>query len=79
MGENKKLWIGIGVIVGALLLLVTCACCIVGGVAVWFYARPTPYTPTPPPILLPITPVSPVTPVSPDLPPTISAPLPDEA
>lgn len=79
MGENKKLWIWIGVIVVVLLLLATCTCCIAGGLMYWFSARPAPYTPTPPPISLPITPVSPVTPVSPGLPPTISAPLPDEA
>ena len=79
MDENQKLWIGIGVIVAVLLLLVSCACCVTGGLALWFTARPVPYTPTPPPILLPITPVSPVTPVSPDLPPTVSALIPDEA
>ncbi|MGC9395266.1 MAG: hypothetical protein ACP5J4_10465 [Anaerolineae bacterium] len=79
MEENRKLWIWIGVIVAVVLLLGTCTCCVTGGLALLFYARPAPYTPTPPPITVPITPVSPVTPVSPDLPPTVSAPLPDEA
>ena len=77
MGENKKLWIGI--IVAVVLLLVACTCCLAGGIAVYLFGQTPRYTPTPPPISLPITPVSPVTPVSPDLPPTISAPLPDEA
>ncbi|MFN2284036.1 MAG: hypothetical protein ACK2UQ_06415 [Anaerolineae bacterium] len=79
MEENRKLWIWIGVIVAVVLLLAACTCCVTGGLALLFYARPTPNTPPPPPITVPITPVSPVTPVSPDLPPTVSAPLPDEA
>ncbi|MBN2389484.1 MAG: immune inhibitor A, partial [Anaerolineae bacterium] len=79
MGENKKLWIGIGIIVAVLLLLAACTCCVAGGIAIYMFRHAPYYTPTPPPILLPITPVSPVTPVSPDLPPTISAPVPDEA
>lgn len=80
MGENRTLWIGIGVIVVVVLLLAACTCCVIGGIAVYMF-RQAPYDPpTPPPtISVPITPVSPVTPISPDLPPTISAPLPDEA
>ncbi|MBN2006353.1 MAG: immune inhibitor A [Anaerolineae bacterium] len=79
MSENRKIWIWIGVIVAIIVLLTVCICCVAGGLVYWFSARPTPYTPTPPPITLPITPVSPVTPASPDLPPTVSAPVPNEA
>ena len=78
MEENQKLWIGIGIIV-VVLLLAACTCCVVGGTAFYLFGQVSHYTPTPPPVLAPITPVSPVTPASPDLPPTISAPLPSEA
>jgi len=79
MGENRNLTIGI--IIVAVLFIVTCACCVAGGVALYLFAQTPPIAPTPTPsgALPPLTPVSPITPAAPDQPSTISAPVVDVA
>lgn len=73
METNKNTWIGL--IIGVVILLSLCTCCVCGGIAIAILAKDGPATPEP--YLPPVAPNTPAAPV-PTEPPTTD-PIPDEA